>query len=60
MNKSVKITPTSHLQLEELRLFLLKRRRENVTKTEILGTLISMYSRNILKTNDGEDEAFKI
>ena len=60
MNKSVKITPSSHLQLEELRLFLLKRRRENVTKTEILGTLINMYSSKLIKNQEGEDDSTKI
>ena len=46
------------LALEELRLHLLKRRKgSTITKTELLGTLINMYSEKLKKLNEENDHA---
>jgi hypothetical protein len=56
--KSIRITTGSMLALEELRLHLLKRRKgSTITKTELLGTLINMYSEKLKKLNEENDHA---
>jgi hypothetical protein len=53
--KTVKLHDSNYLALEELRVFLLKRRGKNVTKAELLGTLIDIYRKKMTEAYEGSN-----